>query len=145
MEHQSVEAESSRSIKARTLGGISTDLSPLQGVSAHNPSEVMIDAADSTLRQAGRSVPWQVDPAQVRQSDWSNVRNARSPCRGVSSMAPRFSIEDIADFTSRCIHTNRYRRSHRRRFWGVAWRVGTRFVAHSRWVCEPPTHSACSI
>ena len=62
MERQSVqEAESSRSKKARTLGGISTDLSLLQGgVSAHNPSDVMmtlIDAADSTLRQAGRGVP----------------------------------------------------------------------------------------
>ena len=62
MERQSVqEAESSRSKKARTLGSISTDLSLLQGgVSAHNPSDVMmtlIDAADSTLRQAGRGVP----------------------------------------------------------------------------------------
>ena len=46
--------------KARTSGGISADLSPLQGGGAHNPSEVMmilIDAADSTVREAGRSVP----------------------------------------------------------------------------------------
>ena len=61
MERQSVqEAESSRSKKVRTLGGISTDLSPLQGGGAHNPSDVMmtlIDAVDSTLREAGRSVP----------------------------------------------------------------------------------------
>ena len=50
--------KSSRSKKARTLGGISTDLSPMQrGVSAHNPSDVMmtlIDAADATLRTEAR-------------------------------------------------------------------------------------------
>ena len=51
MERQSVqEAESSRSKKARTLGGISTDLSPLQG----GAMMTLIDAADSTLREAGR-------------------------------------------------------------------------------------------
>ena len=61
MERQSVqEAESSRSKKARTLGGIFTDMSPLQGgVTDHNPSDVimtLIDAADSTLRKAVRGV-----------------------------------------------------------------------------------------
>ena len=55
------EVESSRSKKARTSAGSCTDLAQFQGGhSAHNPSEVMstlIDAADSTLREAGRGVP----------------------------------------------------------------------------------------
>ena len=58
MERQLIqEAESDHSKVARTLGGISTDLSPLQEVSAHNTSDVMVDAADSTLTQPERGVP----------------------------------------------------------------------------------------
>ena len=55
MEVQSVqEAESSRSKKARTLGGISTGLSPLQGGSAHNPSDVMMTLIDAEQGEAFR-------------------------------------------------------------------------------------------
>ena len=54
------EVEANRTKKARTLAGSCTDLAHYQGGhSAQNPSEVMstlIDAADSTLRDAGRGV-----------------------------------------------------------------------------------------
>ena len=54
------EVEANRTKKARTLAGSFTDLAHYQGGhSAQNPSEVMstlIDAADSTLREAGRDV-----------------------------------------------------------------------------------------
>ena len=54
------EVEANRTKKARSLAGSCTDLAHYQGGhSAQNPSEVMstlIDAADSTLRDAGRGV-----------------------------------------------------------------------------------------
>ena len=54
------EVEANRTKKARTLAGFCSDLAHCQGGhSAQNPSEVMstlIDAADSTLKEAGRGV-----------------------------------------------------------------------------------------